>query len=75
LLPQTDSVRLEGNTALGGCEALLISEQAEAELADILAVSRIYNLAEDAGFEMLFVENLYLQTIPQAGKEKEHDVR
>ncbi|MEI7457210.1 MAG: ASKHA domain-containing protein [Nitrosomonadales bacterium] len=70
LLPQTNSVRLEGNTALGGCEALLISDQAEAELADVLAVSRIYNLAEDAGFEMLFVENLYLQTIPSALKAK-----
>ncbi|HCI52364.1 MAG TPA: ferredoxin [Gallionella sp.] len=65
LLPQTALVHLEGNTALGGCEALLISDQAEAELAAVLAVSRIYNLAEDAGFESLFVENLYLQAIPQ----------
>lgn len=65
LLPAlpADKVYLEGNTALAGCEALLTSEQAEQALAAIMAVSKVYNLAEDEGFEALFVENLYLQTL------------
>jgi uncharacterized 2Fe-2S/4Fe-4S cluster protein (DUF4445 family) len=67
LLPPVplEAVRLEGNTALAGCEALLLSDEAEAALDKILGVSRIYNLAEDAGFESLFVENLYLQVMQE----------
>lgn len=59
------AVRLEGNTALAGCEALLLSSDAEHALAAVLAVSKIYNLAEDIGFESLFVENLYLQPMQE----------
>lgn len=58
-------VRLEGNTALAGCEALLLSTEAESALDDVLAVCKIYNLAEDIGFESLFVENLYLQPLQE----------
>lgn len=65
LLPPVpfEAVRLEGNTALAGCEALLLSHEGERSLASVLAVSKVYNMAEDAAFEMMFVENLYLQTM------------
>lgn len=67
LLPQLPhaAVHLEGNTALAGCEALLLSDEAESALAAVLAVSKVYNLAEDIGFESLFIENLYLQPMQQ----------
>lgn len=55
------AVHLEGNTALAGCEALLLSEDGGRYLDRVLAAAKVYNLAEDADFEMLFVENLYLQ--------------
>ena len=56
-------VHLEGNTALAGCEALLLSDEGAQYLDKVLAVSQVYNLAEDVGFEVLFVENLYLQAM------------
>lgn len=63
-LPPT-AVQLEGNSALAGGEALLLSQEAETTLAGILAVSKVYNLAEDVDFETLFVENLYLQAMQE----------
>lgn len=60
------AVRLEGNTALAGCEELLLSStEGESALNALLAVSKVYNMAEDAGFESLFVENLYLQSMKE----------
>jgi len=59
------AVRLEGNTALAGCEALLLSAQGERALEAVLAVCKVYNLGEDAVFEALFVESLYLQAMPE----------
>jgi uncharacterized 2Fe-2S/4Fe-4S cluster protein (DUF4445 family) len=63
LLPPTPlaAVRLESNTALAGCETLLLSTGGGENLDAVLAVSKMYNLAEDAGFESLYVENLFLQ--------------
>ncbi len=65
LLPPAplSAVHLEGNTALAGCEALLLSADGARELEAVLAVGKVYNLAEDVGFEALFVENLYLQAM------------
>lgn len=67
LLPRLPSsaVQLEGNSALAGCEALLLSDEAEVALTEILKVSKVYNLAEDGDFESLFVENLYLQAMQE----------
>ena len=59
------SVRLEGNTALAGCEALLLSTEEDVAVNAVLALSKVYNMAEDAGFESLFVENLYLQPMQE----------
>lgn len=59
------AVRLEGNTALAGCEALLLSDESGRVLDNALAVSRVYNMAEDVEFEGLFVENLYLQPLQE----------
>jgi len=63
LLPPVpiERVHLEGNTALAGCEELLLSSEGERAAAAVLAVSEVYNMAEDVAFESLFVENLYLQ--------------
>jgi uncharacterized 2Fe-2S/4Fe-4S cluster protein (DUF4445 family) len=66
LPPVADAaVTLAGNTALAGCEALLLSNEAETALQAVLAVSKVYNLAENADFEALFVENLYLQSMQE----------
>ncbi len=59
------AMRLEGNSALAGCETLLLSSTGASELEKILSVCTVYNLAEDAGFEMFFVENLYLQPMQE----------
>jgi uncharacterized 2Fe-2S/4Fe-4S cluster protein (DUF4445 family) len=66
LLPPVNrsEVRLESNTALTGCEMLLLSDAAERMLERVRVCSRAYNLAEDAGFETLYVDNLYLQPMP-----------
>jgi uncharacterized 2Fe-2S/4Fe-4S cluster protein (DUF4445 family) len=65
LLPPGSPVRMEGNAALAGCEALLMSDQRESTVDAVLTLCRIYNLAEDVEFESLFVNNLYLQTMPE----------
>jgi len=59
------SMKLEGNIAIAGCEALLLLSDWEPALDAVLAVSKIYNMAEDAGFESLFIENLYLQPMQE----------
>ncbi len=63
LLPPLASaaVKTEGNAALAGCEALLLAPEAERMREAVVRAVRVYNLAEDADFETLFVENLYLQ--------------
>ncbi|WNV04556.1 ASKHA domain-containing protein [Candidatus Methylospira mobilis] len=61
-----DKVMLEGNVVLAGCEALLVSDAAEELLQTVQSLARIHNLAEDAAFEHLFVENLYLQPMRDA---------
>lgn len=65
LLPnvEADRVRLEGNSALAGCELLLFSPDRDELLAAVRALVDVHNLAEDAAFETLFVENLYLQAM------------
>lgn len=65
LLPnvEADRVRLEGNSALAGCELLLLSPRREELLADVRILVDVHNLAEDAAFETMFVENLYLQAM------------
>jgi len=59
------AVKLEGNTALAGCEALLLSPAIMESLDSLLELSVVYNMAEDAAFERLFVENLYLQPMQE----------
>ena len=59
------AVHLESNAALAGCEALLLSAEGNNALGALLAVSKVYNMAEDIDFESLFVENLYLQSMQE----------
>lgn len=63
LLPEVpvEAVELQGNTALAGCEALLLSPGAWDTLDALLAITQVHNMAEETAYEHLFVENLYLQ--------------
>lgn len=63
LLPPVpiDAVELQGNAALAGCEMLLLSATATSTLQHLLATAQLHNMAEEADYETLFVESLYLQ--------------
>ena len=67
LLPMVpgDRVRLCGNTALAGCEMLLLDPAAEERLAAIGRSAELVDLAGFPEFDDLFLENLYLR--PQGG--------
>lgn len=63
LLPVIPSgkIKLCGNTALGGCEQILLSPAGPAVLEPLRNRSRTINLSLLPGFEDLFMNNLYLQ--------------
>ncbi len=50
-----------GNTALSGCEFLLLSPHGKGLLKAVKQRSKLINLAQEPGFEELFLENLYLR--------------
>ena len=54
-------VELCGNTALAGCERLLLSSIGSAELVSLRRKATIINLSQASDFDALFLENLYLQ--------------
>ena len=56
-----ERIELCGNTALAGCESLLLSPEVEAELARLRGRTAIINLSHIPDFEELFLENLYLR--------------
>ena len=60
-----ENIHLEGNTALAGCEMLMTSQNSQTVFDSLLETAIMHNLAEDSDFEMLFIENLYLQPIEQ----------
>jgi uncharacterized 2Fe-2S/4Fe-4S cluster protein (DUF4445 family) len=68
LLPETPRgcVELCGNTALAGCERLLLSPATTEELAPLRQRAVMVNLAQSSDFESLFQENLYLQPLKVA---------
>ncbi len=63
LLPSVPSSRIElcGNTALAGCEWLLLSPDKAAGLASIRERMTAINLSQSPEFERLFLESLYLE--------------
>jgi uncharacterized 2Fe-2S/4Fe-4S cluster protein (DUF4445 family) len=65
LLPDIppEDTELCGNTALTGCERLLLSPPNSADLAALRERAAIINLSQAADFESLFLENLYLQPL------------
>jgi uncharacterized 2Fe-2S/4Fe-4S cluster protein (DUF4445 family) len=69
LLPDIPDERIElcGNTALAGCESLLLSRKMEEELARLRERTAIINLSLIADFEELFLENLYLRPMTVEG--------
>jgi len=52
---------LPGNTALAGCEDILLSDTARKRLDKVRKKARIIDLSRSPGFEDLFLENLYLE--------------
>lgn len=69
LLPPIDPRRVElcGNTALSGCEFLLLSPKASADLDLIRGHATIMNLAQESDFDSRFLECLYLQPLEASG--------
>jgi uncharacterized 2Fe-2S/4Fe-4S cluster protein (DUF4445 family) len=67
LLPDMsyECIQLCGNTALAGCEYLLMSSASIEHLKRIAAGARLINLARSADFEDLFFEGLYLRKWPE----------
>ncbi|MCP5157989.1 MAG: DUF4445 domain-containing protein [Gammaproteobacteria bacterium] len=65
LLPRIspDRVELCGNTALTGCEEVLLSPVAARRLQHLKDRARIINLSQCSDFDTLFLENLYLQPL------------
>lgn len=65
LLPTTSPERIElcGNTALAGCEQLLLSPAGAVALDALRRQATIVNLSESSDFESLFLESLYLQPL------------
>ena len=63
LLPmiQPDLVELCGNTALAGCEDMLLSPVVVELLKSLGNEARIINLSQCLDFDHIFLENLYLQ--------------
>jgi uncharacterized 2Fe-2S/4Fe-4S cluster protein (DUF4445 family) len=63
LLPDSPPERVElcGNTALAGCERLVLSPERNSEIATLRERSAIINLCQTSDFDTLFLENLYLQ--------------
>lgn len=66
LLPhgRSESIHLCGNTALAGCERLLIDPDSGESLRRITGRARIINLAQSSEFEEFFLEGLYLSPWP-----------
>lgn len=65
LLPDVPPERIElcGNTALAGCERLLLSPTSAKDLSSLRKRAAIINLSQVSDFETLFLENLYLQPL------------
>jgi uncharacterized 2Fe-2S/4Fe-4S cluster protein (DUF4445 family) len=62
LLPDIPSKRVTlcGNTALAGCERLLMSPTRTSDLLSLRKIAIIINLAQVSDFDALFLENLFL---------------
>ncbi len=69
LLPETslDRAELCGNTALAGCERLLLSPTVSADLELLRKQATVINLSQSSDFETLFLESLYLQPLKVDG--------
>jgi uncharacterized 2Fe-2S/4Fe-4S cluster protein (DUF4445 family) len=65
LLPTVppERVELAGNTALAGCADVMLSSEAAARLARLRERPKVINLSRYAGFDDLFLENLYLRPL------------
>ena len=55
------TIELCGNTALAGCEMLLVSPDQLIELESIRKKARVINMSNISEFEELFLENLYVK--------------
>ena len=67
LLPNISSRHIElcGNTALAGCECLLVKPEIAGAMSYLRSQSTIVNLSNVVEFETIFMENLYLRPIQE----------
>jgi uncharacterized 2Fe-2S/4Fe-4S cluster protein (DUF4445 family) len=64
LLPQLPGrVETAGNTALAGCEAILLSSEMKERLQELMEHAKTINLSACTDFDMLFLEHLFLMPI------------
>ncbi len=68
LLPEIppEMLELSGNTALAGCEHLLIHKEKTCKLELLRNRGEVINLCRESDFESMFLENLYLQPLEVA---------
>ncbi|BCB25432.1 hypothetical protein SKTS_03180 [Sulfurimicrobium lacus] len=60
-----ERVELSGNTALAGCCDVMLSSLAAEKLSDLRIRARIVNLAQHPDFDLVFLDNLYLQPLQE----------
>ena len=82
LLPpiSADLIENHANSALTGCEMMMLQDDAGRQTVPAGLSLQVYNVAEDAAFETLFIENLYIQQmvgysssdLPMGGLDSEH---
>jgi uncharacterized 2Fe-2S/4Fe-4S cluster protein (DUF4445 family) len=65
LLPESPPERVElcGNTALAGCEHLLLSPEKSLQMVSLRERAVVINLCQASDFDTRFLENLYLQPL------------
>ncbi len=71
LLPDIDDNRFElcGNTALAGCEDLLLSSEAADRLEGIRSEAELINLSRIADFDELFFNHLFFRPMTEASHD------
>lgn len=69
LIPDVDSeiIELYSDSALAGCEVLLVSAGGQQRLSSLREKARLINMSLAPEFDMLFVDNLFLKPLAKSG--------
>ncbi|ATX82882.1 2Fe-2S iron-sulfur cluster binding domain-containing protein [Mariprofundus ferrinatatus] len=62
-----DTIELHYDSALSGCEALLLSHEQGRRLELLREQARLINMSMAPEFDMLFVDSLFLRPLPKSG--------